>query len=132
MSAAKRASIYKLCGIPLGMEYIIMSSRYPRNSINEIARAVQKKTFQEKKGWKGKWFFQSFCTSSNAGKWITIYNAFKLPNQSSLKYCFIYQLYYNPSKLYFVASKVMECLRFGKSFDCFYFTIRYLESLHFD
>ena len=38
-------------------------------------------------------------------------------------------IYYNPSKLYFVASKVLECLRFGKSFDCFNFTIRYLESI---
>ena len=38
-------------------------------------------------------------------------------------------IYYDSSKLYFVASKVLECLRFGKSFDCFNFTIRYIESI---
>ena len=77
---------------------------------------------------KVNFFFQSFCTSSNVGKWITIYNAFKLWNQSSLKYCFIYQLYYR-SKPFFVASKVLECLKFWKSFNC---ALRYLESLHFN
>ena len=68
---------------------------------------------------KVNFFFQSFCTSSNVGKWITIYNAFKLWNQSSLK----------PIQTFFVASKVLECLKFGESFNC---AIRYLESLHFN
>ena len=34
-----------------------------------------------------------------------------------------------PIQTFFVASKVLECLKFGKSFNC---AIRYLESLHFN
>ena len=60
--------------------------------LTNFAPKVENKLFKRGKDEKESEFFQSFCTNCNAGKGITIYNAFKLSNQSSLKYCFIYLL----------------------------------------
>ena len=61
--------------------------------LTNFAPKVENKLFKSGKDEKeSELFLQSFCTSSNAGEWITICNAFKLSNQSSLKYCFIYLL----------------------------------------